>query len=105
MLQKQPFVDDKTFWRPAVFLACYCVGKVYLEGRKPSDAPLNQPAWTAASRIRPTKGEGDTIGSISAAWRIPRWAVISHPAAMPESLWRGMHGRCVLPLGDRRLPW
>jgi hypothetical protein len=43
-----------------VYFACSCDGKVYLEGRKPSDAPLSKPAWTAASRIRPTKGEDDT---------------------------------------------
>lgn len=42
-----------------VYFACYCVGKVYLEGRKPSGVPLNRPAWTAASRIRHTKGKGD----------------------------------------------
>jgi hypothetical protein len=30
--------------------------------------------------------------------------ITSHPAAMPESLWRGMHVRGVPPLGDRCPP-
>jgi hypothetical protein len=47
--------------RPALLFACYCVGKVYLEGRKWIDLPLSRPARTAASGFRGTKGEGDTI--------------------------------------------
>ena len=36
-------------------------------------------------------------------WRIPCYG-ISHPAEMPEALWRGMHERFVLPLWDGCLP-
>ena len=44
VFKKQPFVDDESFWRPAGFFACVFVGKVYLEGRRPSDLPLSRPA-------------------------------------------------------------
>ena len=79
------------------FFLSFSSAKRTFRGRKLIGLPLSRPAWKAASRIRRTKGEGDAIRSIDAAWRIPRWPVISHPAAMPESLWRGMHGRpCCL---------
>ena len=60
MLQKQPFVDDKSFRRPAVFFACVRVGEVYLQGEKTDRLPAEQAGLDSDStRFAATGSDSD----------------------------------------------
>ena len=88
----------------AVLFACFRVGEVYLEGEKTDRLAVEQAGLDGGEPHSAHERRRRHHLNHQRGVAYPALAVISHPAATPESLWRGMHGRSVLPLGDRRPP-
>lgn len=67
---------------PAVFLACNCIGKMYLEGRKPSDVPLDRPVWTAAAPS--STGNDKTTKGVVNTWERKGVLVVRQRGSSPR---------------------